>query len=84
MEADQLLAELDEQVRQTTSVMDSAKFLILGIHERMRLAIQKVTFNGATAAQLAPLQAEIDALKASSDALSEAVQANISVTHDGE
>jgi hypothetical protein len=74
--ANQILADLQETVAATTSVEDSATALINGFAARVQAAVDAAIANGATAAELAPVQAEVDALKAASDALSQAVAAN--------
>jgi hypothetical protein len=50
--------------------------LINGFAARVQAAVDQAIANGASAAELAPVQAEVDALKAASDALSQAVAAN--------
>ncbi len=74
--ANQILADLQETVAATTSVEDSATALINGFAGRVQAAVDQAIANGASAAELAPVQAEVDALKAASDALSQAVAAN--------
>lgn len=76
MPADQLLADLEAQVTASTQVNASAVTLINGFAARQQAAVDAAIANGATAEQLAPVQAEIDALKASSQALADAVAAN--------
>lgn len=74
--ASPILSDLETQVTKATTVMSSATALINGIAGRMQAAVDAALANGATAEQLAPVQAEADSLKASSDALSTAVEAN--------
>jgi hypothetical protein len=74
--ANPVLADLQATVAATTSVEDSATALINGFAARVQAAVDAAISNGATAEELAPVQAEVDALKASSDALSQAVKAN--------
>ncbi len=71
-----VLAELEAAVAQATSVEASATALINGFAARLTAAIEAAIGNGATEAELAPVTAEVDALKAASDALSQAVLAN--------
>lgn len=74
--AAELLAALRDEVAQVTSVETSAMVLINGFAARQQAAIDAALANGATAAQLAPIQDNVDALKASSDALAASVAAN--------
>ena len=71
-----VLEDLAAQVAATTTVIDSAVVLINGFAQRLVDAIAVAIAGGATAEQLAPVQAEVDALKAKSDALAAAVAAN--------
>ncbi len=72
----QILADLDAAVTKATTVEASAAVLIRGIGSRIQAAVDAALANGATAAELAPVQAEADALKASSDDLAAAVSEN--------
>jgi len=74
--ANPVLDDLKATVEATTSVEDSATMLINGFAARVQAAVDQAIANGASAAELAPVQAEVDALKAASDALSQAVKAN--------
>ena len=74
--ANPVLDDLQATVAATTSVEDSATMLINGFAARVQAAVDQAIANGASAAELAPVQAEVDALKAASDALSQAVKAN--------
>ena len=74
--APQILADLQAQVKAATDAEDSATLLINGIAARIQAAVAAAIANGATAAELAPVQDEVNALKTSSDALSAAVVAN--------
>jgi hypothetical protein len=76
MAAKDILANLQAQVTASTTVEASAKALIDGIQARIQTAVDAAIANGATAEELAPVQAEADALKASSDALQVSVVAN--------
>jgi len=71
-----ILDSLTAQVTASEEVEASAVILINGFAARVQTAIDAALANGATAAELAPVQTEVDALKASTDALSAAVAAN--------
>jgi len=71
-----LLDDLQAAVTKATTVETSAKALIDGFAARQQAAIDAALANGATAEQLAPVQAEVDALNASADALVASVTAN--------
>jgi hypothetical protein len=70
------LEALAAQVTNTTTVMASATVLINGIAARIQTAVDAAIQNGATAEELAPVQAEITALAAGSNELAIAVGAN--------
>ena len=72
----QILDALQAAVTRATTVEASAVALINGISARIQTAVDAAVANGATAAELAPVQAEIDALSTSAQALSDAVTAN--------
>ncbi len=74
-----VLDDLAVQVTASVTVMEGAKLLINGFAQRLVDAIAAAVANGATAEQLAPVQAEVDALKAKSDELAAAVEANTPV-----
>jgi hypothetical protein len=74
--ASPILAALEAEVAEATTVMESAVILINGIPARIQAAIDAAIANGATEAELAPVQAEVDALHASAEALAAAVVAN--------
>jgi hypothetical protein len=74
--AAQILTQLDAQVTAAVTVMASATALIKGIGARVQAAIDAALKNGATEAELAPVQAEVDALAASSNDLALAVSEN--------
>jgi len=63
-------------VEKAETVEASAVTLINGTAARIQAAVDQALANGATAEELAPVQAEADALSASADALAAAVQAN--------
>ena len=71
-----ILAALEAEVAEATTVMASATTLIAGFAARVQAAVDAALDNGATAAELAPVQAEIDALNAAGEALAAAVVAN--------
>lgn len=71
-----ILDDLAAAVTKATDAEDAATLLINGIAARVQSAIDAALKGGATVAQLAPVQAEVDALNAKSDALSAAVVAN--------
>lgn len=71
-----ILAALEAEVADATTVMASATALINGFAARVQAAVDAAIANGATAAELAPVQAEIDALNAAGEALAAAVVAN--------
>jgi hypothetical protein len=74
--ASQYLSALEASVTNAVTVNSSAAALINGFQQRLTDAIAAALANGATAEELAPVQAEADALKASSDSLAAAVAAN--------
>lgn len=71
-----ILDNLKSQVEKSTTVMGSAKTLIDGFKARLQAAVDAALANGATEAELQPVQAEVDALASSSDDLAAAVEAN--------
>jgi len=71
-----VLQSLSDQVTQTTTVEQSAVVLINGIAQQISDAIAKAIGNGATEAELAPVQEKVDALKQSATDLSNAIAAN--------
>lgn len=72
----QILTDLDAAVTKATTVEASAALLIRGIGARIQAAVDAALANGATAAELAPVQAEASALNASADDLAAAVSEN--------
>jgi hypothetical protein len=74
--ANPVLQTLADQVTKTTTVEASAKVLIDGFATRLQAAVDAALANGATEAELAPVQAEVDALNASSTDLAASVAAN--------
>lgn len=71
-----VLDSLKAQVQASTDAEASAVVLINGIGARVQAAVNAAIANGATADELAPVQDEVNAMKASADALSAAVVAN--------
>ena len=74
--ANPVLDALAAQVTQTNTVIASAVTLINGIAARIQAAVDAALANGATAAELAPVQDEVNALNAQTQALADAVAAN--------
>ena len=70
-----ILDALTAEVTNDTTVMGSATTLITGFAARQQAAVEAALGNGATAEELVPVQAEIDALNASATALAAAVVA---------
>lgn len=70
------LGNLETAVTNITTVVDSAIALINGIAARIQQAIADAIANGATEAELVPVQAEADLLQAKAQALADAVAAN--------
>ncbi len=73
MAVPQILTDLDSQVTKTTGVMASAAVALRGVAARIQAAVDAAIAGGATAADLAPVQAEVDALKAGADDLAAAI-----------
>jgi len=71
-----VIANLEAAVTKSKGAMESATVLINGIAAKIQAAVAAAIANGATEAELAPIQAEVDALNADSDSLSAAVAAN--------
>jgi hypothetical protein len=71
-----VLDALAAAVARETDVDASAVALINGFAARVQAAVDAAVANGATAAELAPVQAEVDAMKVNADALAAAVTAN--------
>lgn len=71
-----VIANLEAAVTKSKGAMESATTLINGIAAKVQAAIAAALVNGATAEELAPVQAEVDALNADADALATAVAAN--------
>jgi len=71
-----ILADLAAAVEKARGAENSATALINGIAAKIQAAVAAAIENGATAAELAPITDEINALNAASDALAAAVAAN--------
>lgn len=71
-----VLVDLDRAVTNATTVAASATALIRGIGARIQAAVDAAISGGATAADLAPVQAEVDALNAAAADLTAAVSEN--------
>jgi hypothetical protein len=71
-----VLDDLEAAVARNTQVVGSAVTLINGIATRIQAAIDAAIAGGATAEQLAGVQAEVDAIKKDDDDLAAAVAAN--------
>lgn len=78
-----VLDALAAQVAVNTSVEGSALQLINGIAARVQAAVDAALAGGATADDLAPIQAEVDSMKASAQALADAITANTPVAPQG-
>lgn len=74
--ASPILKSLEDQVKQTTDVETAAATALNGVADRIDAAVKAALANGATADELAPVQTEVDALKASADSLAAAIPAN--------
>ena len=74
--ASPILENLRLQVENTVGVLQSAKVFIDGTATRLQAAVDAALLNGATAAELEPITAEIEALKTNSDAVAAAIASN--------
>jgi len=72
----QVLTDLDAAVTNAKGAMESATVLINGIAAKVQAAVDAAMANGATAAELAPVQAQVDALNTDANALAAATVAN--------
>lgn len=77
--ANPTLDALAAAVTNIETVADSAIALINGIAARIQAAVDAALAGGATAADLAPVQAEVDGLNAKATDLANAVSANTPV-----
>ncbi len=71
-----VLADLQAAVATDTTVKASAATLIRGISGRIQDAVNAALANGATAAELQPVQDEVNAMNTSSSDLAAAVEEN--------
>jgi len=74
-----VLDDLKAAVERETQVVASAVSLINGIAARVQAAVDAALANGATAAELQPVQDEVNTMKANADALAAAVAANTGI-----
>lgn len=72
----QIPAAAVAEIQSTVGVIKSATVFINGEAARLQTAVDAALANGATAEELQPVQAEIDALKTERDNLSAAIAAN--------
>lgn len=79
-----ILDDLATAVTNATTVQAGATALITGFAARQQAAIDAALANGATATQLAPVQAEVDALNASAKTLADAVVAGTPAATGGD
>ena len=71
-----VLANIVTEVTEAKGAMSSATLAITGFAARQQAAIDAALELGATAEELAPIQAEVDALSATTDALAAAIASN--------
>lgn len=74
--AAQVLADLTAEVNQTTGIMASATALIDGFGAKLQAAVDAAIANGATEAELAPLNDLVTALDTEGNKLATAVANN--------
>lgn len=67
---------LTAKVTNAKGVMNSAQVFIEGFNARLDAAIQSANDAGASVEELAPIQAEADAMQGAADALAAAIAAN--------
>ncbi len=70
------VADVRDTVSRATTIVTSAAALIRGFNQRMQAAVAAALENGATAEELAPVQAEIDAFDVAAGDLASAVEEN--------
>lgn len=73
---DDAISALQAETERETSVVTSVLTLLQGIPALIDDAVQKALAAGATPAELSAITAAVDAIKANSDKLAAAVQAN--------
>lgn len=71
-----VLTDLAQTVTDTVGVEQSAVAALNGVAARIQAAVDAALLNGATEAELAPVQDEVNALKQASSDLAAAVAAN--------
>lgn len=71
-----ILAELTAEVSRDVDVKNSAVIALNGVAGRIEAAVAAALENGATAAELEPVTAEVALLRSSSDELAAAVVAH--------
>ncbi len=74
--AAQVLADLAASVTNIVGAAQSAEAALNGVAARIQAAVDAALANGATAAELAPVQDEVNALNAEASNLAAAVAAN--------
>jgi len=70
------LGPLITKIQNTEGVLDSALAYVQGSAARMKAAVEAALANGATAAELAPVIAEVDAQSAKAQVVADAIAAN--------
>lgn len=70
------IEDVRDTVSRATTIVTSAAALIRGFNDRLRAAVEAALANGATAEELAPVQAEIDAFDVAAGELASAVSEN--------
>jgi hypothetical protein len=78
-EGEAMAGEIDNlvaQVQRTTDVHQSAIAVLNGIADRIQAGIDAALAGGATAAELAQLQGQVDTIRLSTDRLADAVVVN--------
>lgn len=74
--ANPVIGTLTTEVSEATTIMQSATVLINGFQQRLTDAVNAALANGATEAELQPLNDLVSALDTEGNALAAAVQAN--------
>ena len=74
--ANPILKQLEDEIKRATEVQASAVILLNGFNDRMTAAVEKAIANGATEAQLVDITDELDAFKAQTNVLAQAVVTN--------
>jgi len=71
-----VLVDLEDAVAKAKGAMESGTIFINSVTARIQAAVDAALANGATAEELAPVQAEVDALTTDAAALTAALAAN--------